>query len=65
MTSNCFSILPKLSIRSDIMTTINCSSNCIHQKDGKCSLDNVTMNSALITTDCIFYEEDRKKKKQN
>ena len=46
------------------MTTINCSSNCIHQKDGKCFLDNVTMNSALITTDCIFYEEDPKKEKR-
>lgn len=46
------------------MTTINCSSNCIHQKDGKCSLDNVAMNSTLITTDCIFYEEDVKKKKK-
>lgn len=46
------------------MTTINCSSNCIHQKDGKCSLDNVAMNSTLSTKDCIFYEEDVKEKKK-
>lgn len=52
----------KLSTRREFMTTINCSSNCIHQKDGKCSLDNVAMNSTLITTDCIYYEENTKKK---
>ncbi|MFZ5989136.1 MAG: hydroxymyristoyl-ACP dehydratase [Bacillota bacterium] len=39
------------------MTTINCSSNCVHQQDGKCTLDNVTKNSTSVTSDCVFFEE--------
>ena len=39
------------------MTTINCSSNCIHQQDGKCTLDNVTKNPKSVLSDCIFFEE--------
>ncbi|HHV28401.1 MAG TPA: hydroxymyristoyl-ACP dehydratase [Clostridium sp.] len=39
------------------MTTINCSSNCVHQQDGKCTLDSVTKNSASVSPDCVFFEE--------
>lgn len=39
------------------MTTINCSSNCVHQQDGKCTLDSVTKNSASVSSDCVFFEE--------
>ncbi|MCR4434982.1 MAG: hydroxymyristoyl-ACP dehydratase [Clostridiales bacterium] len=39
------------------MTTINCSSNCIHQHDGKCTLDNTEANSVSTVSDCIYYQE--------
>lgn len=39
------------------MTTINCSSHCAHQLDGKCMLDNVTIHSVSLHPDCIFFEE--------
>lgn len=41
----------------DIMTTINCSSNCIHQEDGKCMLDHTHTNSISSSSDCIFFKE--------
>lgn len=28
------------------MTNINCSKNCIYQKDGKCSYDNVLLRAS-------------------
>ncbi|MCX7714201.1 MAG: hydroxymyristoyl-ACP dehydratase [Clostridia bacterium] len=45
------------------MTNINCSSNCIYQKNGNCSLDSV--KSCVLCSDgnCIYYtqkEEDSK-----
>ncbi|MDQ2086424.1 hydroxymyristoyl-ACP dehydratase [Herbivorax sp. ANBcel31] len=46
------------------MTTINCSSNCIHQVDGKCTLDNVSKNSTSVAAKCIFFEEKIFKKKE-
>lgn len=45
------------------MTTINCSSNCIHQSDGKCTLDNTQTNNLSAVSDCVYYEE--KPSKQN
>ncbi|TYQ17029.1 UNVERIFIED_CONTAM: hypothetical protein Cloal_3630 [Acetivibrio alkalicellulosi] len=45
------------------MTMINCSSNCIHQNDGKCTLDNVTKNTTLVSDNCVFFEEKKCSKK--
>lgn len=39
------------------MTTINCSSKCLHQKDGACTLENTFPNSLSVETDCAFFEE--------
>ena len=39
------------------MTTINCSSNCKHQYDGKCTLENVFSKALSVKTDCVFFEE--------
>ncbi|NMB34118.1 MAG: hypothetical protein GX992_07830 [Clostridium sp.] len=39
------------------MTTINCSSNCLHQREGKCMLDIITKNSSQASSDCAFFEE--------
>lgn len=39
------------------MTTINCSSDCKHQIDGKCMLEDAISNSLSIETDCVYYEE--------
>jgi hypothetical protein len=46
------------------MTTINCSSNCIYQVDGKCTLDIVSKNSTSVKSNCIFFEEKVFKKDQ-
>ncbi len=39
------------------MTTINCSSDCKHQIDGKCMLEDAIFNSLSIETDCVYFEE--------
>ena len=39
------------------MTTINCSSDCKHQLDGKCTLENAISNASSAKTDCVFFEE--------
>ncbi|MBE5806509.1 MAG: hydroxymyristoyl-ACP dehydratase [Clostridiales bacterium] len=40
------------------MTNINCSSNCIFQKDGKCHLQN-TNNQSInnSSTQCSYFKE--------
>lgn len=37
------------------MTNINCTSNCLYQKDGKCELDNVTIISVTSNDSCIYF----------
>lgn len=39
------------------MTTINCSSNCKHQHDGKCTLENAFSKALSVETDCVFFEK--------
>ncbi|MCX7748295.1 MAG: hydroxymyristoyl-ACP dehydratase [Clostridia bacterium] len=46
------------------MTTINCSSNCVYQEDGKCNLDNITILSISSTSDCVFFQENTLKQTQ-
>jgi len=40
-----------------VMTTINCSLNCIHQKDGRCMLEDASSDTLSLDTDCVFFEE--------
>ncbi|MBO5004754.1 MAG: hypothetical protein J6D03_05845 [Clostridia bacterium] len=37
------------------MTNINCSSDCIYQKDGKCSYENIVTKKATPSFDCTYY----------
>ncbi|MDR0978718.1 MAG: hydroxymyristoyl-ACP dehydratase [Lachnospiraceae bacterium] len=37
------------------MTNINCSSSCIYQKEGKCTLDDVYADNKTITSDCAYF----------
>jgi len=39
------------------MTTINCSLNCKHQKDGRCMLEDASCDTLSTDTDCVFFEE--------
>jgi len=39
------------------MTTINCSLNCKHQKDGSCILEDAASDTLSVDTDCVFFEE--------
>lgn len=39
------------------MTTINCSSKCKHQQDGKCILENAVSETLSTETDCTYFEE--------
>ncbi len=45
------------------MTTINCSSDCKHQIDGKCMLEDAISDSLSAETDCVCYEENLDKGK--
>jgi hypothetical protein len=39
------------------MTNINCSSSCIYEKNGKCTLNHVTSISMIIghDADCAYF----------
>jgi hypothetical protein len=39
------------------MTTINCSLNCKHQKDGRCTREDAASDTLSVDTDCVFFEE--------
>lgn len=39
------------------MTTINCSSKCKHQQDGKCMLQNAVSETLSTETDCTYFEK--------
>lgn len=37
------------------LTNINCSENCIYQKDGKCSFENIGHQKITPNGDCAYY----------
>ncbi len=37
------------------MTNINCSSSCLYQKDGKCTLEDISIKNITPSTDCIYF----------
>lgn len=39
------------------MTTINCSSKCKHQVDGKCMQEDAISKALSIETDCVYFED--------
>lgn len=43
------------------MTTINCASNCKHQHDGMCTLENAISEIFSTVTDCVYFEEKAEK----
>ncbi len=47
----------RITLGDDIMTTINCSLNCIYQNDGKCNLDNTKSSSVSMNTECVYFSE--------
>ena len=45
------------------MTTINCASNCIHQYEGRCTLDHFSLSLLTSNSDCVYFEERNSNKK--
>lgn len=39
------------------MTNINCASNCIHQVNGKCNLEQIMVNTLSLREQCAYFEE--------
>ena len=43
------------------LTNINCSSNCIYQKDGKCNFENISETKFAFAnksnTECAYFSE--------
>ena len=37
------------------MTNINCIADCIYQKDGKCSYENIHVQSLSFNKDCAYF----------
>ncbi|MCI8999390.1 MAG: hydroxymyristoyl-ACP dehydratase [Clostridia bacterium] len=37
------------------MTNINCSANCVYQKDGKCCLENTSFQTVTPASDCAYF----------
>lgn len=46
------------------MTNINCSSDCVYQKDGKCTLERVTAMAVISGDDnaCAYYAKEQSEK---
>ncbi|EDK35458.1 hypothetical protein [Clostridium kluyveri] len=44
------------------MMDINCSENCVHEKNGKCTLNYVTPITSLssLETNCIYFTPKKK-----
>lgn len=40
------------------MTNINCSASCVHENNGKCTLNHVSISSSYtgIEADCAYFE---------
>lgn len=40
------------------MTNINCSANCTHENNGKCTLNHISVSSNFtgIGADCAYFE---------
>ncbi|MFZ7119358.1 MAG: hydroxymyristoyl-ACP dehydratase [Eubacteriaceae bacterium] len=51
------------------MNTINCVSNCLYQKNGKCTLHNVQSITSSASEDCAYFtlaeETDKETKNKN
>ncbi len=45
------------------MTNINCTNDCVYQKDGKCALDSVNAANLTFHTECIYYTPKQESKK--
>ncbi len=43
-----------------VLTNINCSENCIYQKDGKCSLENINGRKVTSWNDCAYFIDNNK-----
>lgn len=43
------------------MTNINCSSDCVYQKDGKCCFENVAKQQVTPNNNCAYYLSTNKK----
>ena len=48
--------------RGDFLTNINCSLNCIYQKDGKCSYSSITPIIFSTTSECTYFVDKSEKK---
>ena len=38
-----------------ILTIINCSADCIYQKDRKCNFENITIQKVTPNSDCAYF----------
>ena len=38
-----------------ILTNINCSSNCVYQKEGKCTFENISSKRATPDSKCAYF----------
>ena len=37
------------------LTNINCSSDCVYQKDGKCCFENISKQQVTPNNNCAYY----------
>ncbi|MFR8103636.1 MAG: hydroxymyristoyl-ACP dehydratase [Clostridia bacterium] len=45
------------------MTNINCSANCVYQKDGKCSLEQIASQKVTLNNECAYFLERKEEEK--
>lgn len=39
----------------DVLTNINCSADCVYQKDGKCCFENILFQTSTPSLDCAYF----------
>ncbi len=39
------------------MTNINCASDCVHQVNGKCNLEQIMVNTLSLRDQCAYFEQ--------
>lgn len=40
-----------------ILTNINCSANCVYQKDGKCCFEKIDFKTVTPASNCAYFLE--------
>lgn len=53
-----------ISLEVIILANINCTHDCIYQKNGMCECDNISNKILSSEKDCVYYQKNTEKKEK-